>query len=143
MCILNLILLIILLCFWTLTIVMSKNTIIVLIFHCHKLLHLILLLWLYSALLDLGRFFRFLILHTVGRTPCTSDQPVARPLPTQRTTQTRNKHTHNTDIHALSMIRTHDPSVRASEDSSCLKPRCYCDRQILFNIMKLIKSTMR
>jgi hypothetical protein len=28
---------------------------------------------------------------------------------------------HNTDIHALSGIRTHDPSVRASEDSSCLK----------------------
>jgi hypothetical protein len=24
---------------------------------------------------------------------------------------------HNTDIHALSWIRTHDPSVRASEDS--------------------------
>jgi hypothetical protein len=30
---------------------------------------------------------------------------------------------HNTDIHALSGIRTHDPSVRASEESSCLRPR--------------------
>jgi hypothetical protein len=43
-----------------------------------------------------------------------------------------NKHTlkaHDTDIHAFSSIRTHDPSVRAREDSSCLRPRGYCDRQ--------------
>jgi hypothetical protein len=38
-------------------------------------------------------------------------QPAARPLPTQD----------NTDIHALSGIRTHDPSVPASEDISCLR----------------------
>jgi hypothetical protein len=44
-------------------------------------------------LLDLGRFFSFLILYTVGRTPWTSDQPVARPLPTHRTTKTQNKRT--------------------------------------------------
>jgi hypothetical protein len=37
-------------------------------------------------LLDLGYFFSFLILYTVGRTPWTGDQPVARPLPTHRTT---------------------------------------------------------
>jgi hypothetical protein len=47
---------------------------------------------LYSPL-DLGRFFSFLILNTVGRTPWTGDQPVARPLPTHRTTQTQNKRT--------------------------------------------------
>jgi hypothetical protein len=35
---------------------------------------------------------------------------------------------HNTDIRALSGIRTHNPSVRASEDSSCLRPRGHCDR---------------
>jgi hypothetical protein len=35
------------------------------------------------------------------------------------------------DIHALSVIRTHDPSVRASEDSSCLRLRGYCDRQLI------------
>jgi hypothetical protein len=29
--------------------------------------------------------FSFLILYTVGRTPSMRDQPVARPLPTQRT----------------------------------------------------------
>jgi hypothetical protein len=42
--------------------------------------------------IDLGRFFSFLILHTVGRTPWTGNQPVARPPPTQRT-QTQNKRT--------------------------------------------------
>jgi hypothetical protein len=36
-------------------------------------------------------FFSFLIVHTVGRTPWTADQPVARPLPTDRTTQTQYK----------------------------------------------------
>jgi hypothetical protein len=46
-----------------------------------------------TALLDLGRFFSFLILYTVGRTPWTGDQPVARPLPAHRTTQTQNKRT--------------------------------------------------
>jgi hypothetical protein len=52
------------------------------------LLLLLLLLWLYSPLLELGRFFSFLILYTVRRTPWIEDQPVARPLPTRRTTQT-------------------------------------------------------
>jgi hypothetical protein len=50
--------------------------------------------WLYSPLLDLGRFFSFLILFTAFRTPWTGDQPFARPLPTHRTTQTQNKRTH-------------------------------------------------
>jgi hypothetical protein len=58
-------------------------------------------------LLNLGRFFSFLILYTVGRTPWTGDQPVARPLPTQNNTNTE---TH-IGIHALSGIRIHDPSV--------------------------------
>jgi hypothetical protein len=38
-------------------------------------------------------FFSFLIQYTVGRTPWTGVQPVARPQPTHRTTQTQNKHT--------------------------------------------------
>jgi hypothetical protein len=63
--------------------------------------------------LNLGRFFSFLILHTVGRTPWTGNQPVARPLLAHRTTQTQDK---STDIHASSRIRTHDPSVRTGED---------------------------
>jgi hypothetical protein len=44
-------------------------------------------------LLDLGRFFSFLILYTVGRIPWAGDQHVARPLPTQRTTKAQNKRT--------------------------------------------------
>jgi hypothetical protein len=34
------------------------------------------------------------------------------------------------DIHASNGIRNHDPSVRVSEDSSCLRPRGHCDRQV-------------
>jgi hypothetical protein len=37
------------------------------------------------------------LFYTDGRTSWTRDQPVARPLPTQRATQTQNKR--NTDIH--------------------------------------------
>jgi hypothetical protein len=61
--------------------------------------------------------FQFLNLHTVVRTPWMGDPPVARPLPTHRTTQTQ------TDSLVPSGIRTHDPSLRVSEDSSCLGPR--------------------
>jgi hypothetical protein len=60
--------------------------------------------------------------------PWTEDQPVVRPLPTRRPTQTQNERTH---IHGLSGIRTHDPSVRANEDSSCLRSRGHCDRHFL------------
>jgi hypothetical protein len=44
-------------------------------------------------LLNPGRLFSFFIFYTIGRTPWTGDQPVARPLPTHRTTQTQNKRT--------------------------------------------------
>jgi hypothetical protein len=66
--------------------------------------------------------FHFLDLIRVHRR-----QPVARPLPKHRT-QKQNKHIHTPNIHALSGIRTHDHNVRASEDSSCLSQRGYCDR---------------
>jgi hypothetical protein len=79
------------------------------------------------SLLSLGRFFSFLIICTVGMTPWTGDQPVARPLPTHRTTETQNKRTQ--DIHSSSGIRTHahDLSVRAGEDDSCLRSRDRCN----------------
>jgi hypothetical protein len=32
------------------------------------------------------------------------------------------------DIHVTSRIRTHDPSVRAGQDSSCFRPHDHCDR---------------
>jgi hypothetical protein len=44
-----------------------------------------------TALVDFGRFFGFIIVYTVVRTPWTGDQPIARPLPTHRTTQIQNK----------------------------------------------------
>jgi hypothetical protein len=48
--------------------------------------------WLYSPLLGPGLFLEFVIFfYTKGMTPWTSDQPVARPLPT---TQIQNKRTH-------------------------------------------------
>jgi len=56
---------------------------------------------------------------TFGRTPWTGYQSNARPLPTHRTIQHRK--TQDTHIHASSGIRTHDPSVRAVEDCTCLK----------------------
>jgi hypothetical protein len=68
--------------------------------------------------------------YTDGRTPWTSDQPVTRTLTTHRITQHRiNAHT---DIHALSVIRTHDPSVRAGEDGSCLRPGGHCERHLTY-----------
>jgi hypothetical protein len=48
-------------------------------------------LWSIGHPWNASTHFSFLILYTVGRTPWTSDQPVARPLPKHRTTQTQNK----------------------------------------------------
>jgi hypothetical protein len=84
------------------------------------------------ALVDLGRFFSFLIYtQFVGLLLRGSARRKAA-------TYTQNKRTH-TDIHALSGIRTHDPSVRADEDGSCLRPRGHCARLII--IIMIINST--
>jgi hypothetical protein len=66
--------------------------------------------------------------YTVGRTPWTGDQPVARPLPNPE--QHKHRKTH-TVIHASSGIRACDTSVRAGEDSSCRRPYGHCDRLFL------------
>jgi hypothetical protein len=58
----------------------------------HPSIHLYIHLWLYSPC-EPWPLFQFLNLYTVGRTPWTGEQPVARPLPTHRTTQTQNKST--------------------------------------------------
>lgn len=76
-------------------------------------LSLSLSLWFYSQL-DPGRFFSFLILYTLGRTPWTGDQSVARPLPTHR-------------------IKAHrhpclDWDSNPRSQCSFLKPRSHCDR---------------
>jgi hypothetical protein len=49
--------------------------------------------WLYSPFVGPCPLFQFFHLYTVGRTPWEGDQPVARPLLAQRTTQTQNKRT--------------------------------------------------
>jgi hypothetical protein len=54
---------------------------------------------------------------TDSRTSWTHDQHVVKPLPKHRTTQTQNTRIYTPNIHALSGIRTHYLSVRASEDS--------------------------
>jgi hypothetical protein len=48
---------------------------------------------------------------------------------------------HNTDIHALSGIRTHDHSFRESEDSSCLGQHGHRDRYIFTN--RIVKQPTR
>jgi hypothetical protein len=52
------------------------------------------------------------------------------PLPTHRINAHR-------DIHNLSGIRAHDPSVPAGNEGSCLRQRSHCDRP--FHISMLIK----
>jgi hypothetical protein len=39
-------------------------------------------------------------------------------------------YTQTLNIHALGVIRTHDPGIRASEDSACLRPLGYRDRRV-------------
>jgi hypothetical protein len=70
--------------------------------------------------------YSFLIFYTVGKTPWTSDQPRRKAATyTQDSTNTEQTHT---DIHASNEILSHDPSVRANEDISCLRSRGHCDR---------------
>jgi hypothetical protein len=76
---------------------------------------------LYSPSLGPGLFF---LLRRTG----SLDGGSAR---RKATTYTQdNTNTERTNIHALSGIRTHDPRVRASEDSLCLRPRGHCDRPV-------------
>jgi hypothetical protein len=79
------------------------------------------------------------LLYTDGRTPRMGISP------SQGRYLHAGQHKHrinvHTDIHALSGIRNHDPGVRASEDSSCLRPRGHCDRQfkiVEFRIIYLV-----
>jgi hypothetical protein len=79
-----------------------------------------------TALVDLGRFFSFLV-HTqsvglLGREIC---QSLGRYLHTEQHRHRTNAH--NTDIHASIGIRNHDPSVQAGEDDSWLRPRAHYD----------------
>jgi hypothetical protein len=91
------------------------------------LIHSFIHQWLYSPLLDPGLFFSFVIFitQTVGLLGRVISPSQGRYLDTGHHKHRLNVHT---DIHALSGIRTHDPSIRASEDSSCLRWRGHCHR---------------
>jgi hypothetical protein len=93
--------------------------------------------WLHSPLLCPGLFFSSVIffIQSVGLLGRVINPSQGRYL--HRTTQAQNKRTQG--IHALSRIRTHDPTARASEYSSCLRPRGHCDQQV--HVIGVAKST--
>jgi hypothetical protein len=97
-------------------------------------IYLSIYLWLYSPY-GPWPLFQFSDLYTIGRTPCTGISPwQVRYLHTEQQEHRIN----HTDIHALIGIRTHDLSVRAREDGSCLRPRDRCDRpDIKMVVLKL------
>jgi hypothetical protein len=66
---------------------------------------------LYSPLGPWPLLFQFYDHFTDGRTPWTSDQLVARPLPKHRTTQTQNKHIHKTSMFCVGF----EPTIPAFE----------------------------
>jgi hypothetical protein len=73
----------------------------------------------WPASMKLSVSLRFTRSWTFGRTPWAGDQLVARPLPVHKHRKTH-IHTQTRNIHALSGIRTNDPSFRASKDSDAL-----------------------
>jgi hypothetical protein len=89
--------------------------------------------WLYSPLLGPGFFFSFVMFFTqsVGLLGRVISPSQGRYL---HTGQHKHRIHVHTDIHALNGILTHDPSIRAGEDSSCLSLPGYRDRQ--WNITK-------
>jgi hypothetical protein len=88
--------------------------------------------WLYSPC-GPWPLFSFLIssksIGLLGRVMSSSQGPC---LNTGQHKHRINTYTHTPDIHALSGILTHDHSVRASEDDSCLKPLGCRDRHFTF-----------
>jgi hypothetical protein len=100
----------------------------------------------YNSLLNLGRFFSFLILYvyTDSRTPWTGDEPVTRPLPAHRTAQTQNKST-QTSMPWVGL----EPTILVFElektDSSCFLPRSHCGRpclKIIISVALVSKRTL-
>jgi hypothetical protein len=94
-----------------------------------------------TALAGPGLHFSFLFYTHFGKSPWTSDQPVVRHLPKHRQHRHRETHIH---VHPCpKWDRTHEYSVRASEDSSCLRPLGYRDRpgkltgEIIYNQLLL------
>jgi hypothetical protein len=101
-----------------------------------KLNYILLSLLLYSPLLGLGHFYSFSFPYTLRKNPWKENQPVARPLPTRRTTQIHSKHKHTSMLQTVLEFTT--SSVWSSEDSSCL-----ILRKIIFGFHHLTITTGR
>jgi hypothetical protein len=71
-------------------------------------------------------FFSFLILYIVGRTAWTGNQPVARTLPTHRTTKTQNKRI-QTSVPSVG-FEPMIPAFERAKTGSCLRPCGHCGR---------------
>jgi hypothetical protein len=94
--------------------------------HHIKIIIIIIVIIIISLQPFIGSWLLFHFLNRIhSRSLWTGYQPVTRPLPTHRTSQTQKKHA---DINVSSGIRTHDLSVWAHEDSSCLRPFGHFDR---------------
>jgi hypothetical protein len=96
--------------------------------------------WLYSPLLGPDFFFSFVILFTqtvglLGR--------VISPLQSCYIHTGKHKHRINalTVIHGLNGIRTHDPSVRESEDNLWLRPCGHRDRLPILLLVLYVNIT--
>jgi hypothetical protein len=90
------------------------------------------------VLVDLGRFFSFLIYTQSVEVLVRGISPSQGRYP--HTEQNKHRINAHTDIHVLSGIRTHDPSARTSEDSSCLRRRGHCDRHFCLYLGKFSYS---
>jgi hypothetical protein len=83
-------------------------------------------LWLYSPFVGPWPLFQFLNPIQDSLDGGSAHRKAA--IYTENNKNTELTHTH---INSLSVIRTHDPRVRSSEDSSCLRPRGHCDGELV------------
>jgi hypothetical protein len=79
-----------------------------------------------ALLWGLGRIFKFL--NPIHSRQDSFDGGSAR---REAATYTQNTQNKRTDIHDFCGIRTHDLSVTAGEESSCLRPRGQRDRPLM------------
>jgi hypothetical protein len=89
---------------------------------------MLLLLWLYSPLLGFCHFFSASWSYTKSVGVLARGMNPSQGLYLHTGQHKHRINAHNTDIHVLSGILTHDSSVRESEESSYIRQRGRCDR---------------
>jgi hypothetical protein len=104
----------------------------------HSFIHSFIQQWLYSPLLDPGRFFCFLILYTVGRTSWTGNLPIARPLPTHRTAQNKRMQTSMCRVG----LEPTTPVLELVKTVHAFRPRDHCDRYSATSSCILLKCEL-